>query len=426
MATFQNTFVRAKVTGQPAPNNNLSAVDYNGNTFGSNAIALTDTSGASTLTASVTLTSIANGVSKKGMAAQCVSPLLAAQSISAANWAIGFAAQYASAAANKTWNGWAALYLVNGSTGAIRTTIFGVTAIGSTARTATTYTTCYNASVAGSSATASDGDYLVLELGVQIDNTSGSTLSNQAATVRYANSTTISSDAATNTTPKSFLNAPAALTIYIPPVTVSGSGTAQSATGSGTGITHRWALSGTGTAQSATGSGTGITHRNTLSGSATAQGATGTGTGVTHRNTLSGSATAQGATGTGTGIGHRWALSGNGSAQAATGTGTGITHRNTLSGSATAQDATGTGTGITHRNTLSGSASAQGATGTGTGVQFIAIRTLSGSGSAQAATGTGTGITHRNTLSGSASAQAATGTGTGIGHRWALSGSATA
>jgi hypothetical protein len=197
------------------PNANLSAADYKAtNSDGSNAKNLQTTAGTGgAFSANVTLTTIANATSKRGMVAQHASMPLSAQTIAAGNWTVGFVGRYQYfASATKVWKGWAALYLVNGLTGAIRTTIFAVSDIGSTGRTGIAALTCYAASVAGASAVVTAGDYLVLEWGVTATNNSGATASNQIVSGAYGSVTAITSDAATNFSPRSFITAPSAIT----------------------------------------------------------------------------------------------------------------------------------------------------------------------------------------------------------------------
>jgi hypothetical protein len=103
---------------------------------------------------------------------QFCSIALQAQTVLAGNWLVGFAADVTNAAANLNWTPFLSLYLVNGSTGAIRTTIFALAALTGAAanRTTTSELTCYG-TIAGAGFTASLGDYLVLELGLRLANT---------------------------------------------------------------------------------------------------------------------------------------------------------------------------------------------------------------------------------------------------------------
>jgi hypothetical protein len=187
VATFTTLYLFNASPGV-VPNANLSAADYKAtNSDGSNAKNLQTTAGTGgAFSANVTLTTIANATSKRGMVAQHASMPLSAQTIAAGNWTVGFVGRYQYfASATKVWKGWAALYLVNGLTGAIRTTIFAVSDIGSTGRTGIAALTCYAASVAGASAVVTAGDYLVLEWGVTATNNSGATASNQIVSGAY-------------------------------------------------------------------------------------------------------------------------------------------------------------------------------------------------------------------------------------------------
>jgi hypothetical protein len=200
-------------------------------------------------------------------------------------------------------------------------------------------------------------------------------------------------------------------------VTLSGAGTAQSATGSGSGLTNTpptFTASGTGTAGAPTGSGTGLQHLATTSGAGTADPATGSGAGLTHLSTVTGSGTADAPTGSGTGIQHLATVGGAASADPAGGAGTGVAHLSTLSGSATAGAATGSGPGVntTGNTTLSGGGVAQSATGSGSGVGHLQV--VSGAGTADAPAGTGTGVGHLSTVSGTGTAGSPGGSGAGL------------
>lgn len=227
MATIQTMYLRdtaADVGASTLPSGYLGAWDYVvAAAGGANALSLMDTAGSATVTRTASgSVGTPSSTPKNYGTGQFASARLAAQSIGSGNWTFAFSARDNAASFGiNTWQGYAALYLVNGATGAIRTTIFALGGIGSSGRTQTNYTTSYSASVSGASATATAGDYLVFEFGAQIAKT------NTAASVnldgRYGNSTAISADAATNANPQSRIVAPAALTLDIPAQTVTAS-----------------------------------------------------------------------------------------------------------------------------------------------------------------------------------------------------------
>lgn len=136
-------------------------------------------------------------------------PALAAQTIAAGNWTIGLTGQYGLAGSGRSWTPRMSLYLVDGSNGTLRSTIFAIGNIGATARTATALRTGYDTAIAGSAATVTAGDYLVLEIGLSIVSTGDGTP--RTLTMRFANSTAITSDNVANTTPMAFLTAPASV-----------------------------------------------------------------------------------------------------------------------------------------------------------------------------------------------------------------------
>lgn len=134
---------------------------------------------------------------------QFLSPPLAAQVLGAGTWTLAWAATVTGAGA---WQGRASLYLVNGTTGAIRTVLMAVQAIGN-ARSASTERSVYDATTLSLSGfTATSGDYLCLELGLAID--TGAVTS----TLFTSGMTALTADNVAVTDAKSVLVAPAALT----------------------------------------------------------------------------------------------------------------------------------------------------------------------------------------------------------------------
>lgn len=149
---------------------------------------------------------------------QLLSPPLTAQTIGASTaWTVQFAAQVSNAASGFTWGGICGLFLVNGSTGAIRTTLIpSNTAVGSAARTTTTELTCRLSSVSSIGFTSVAGDYFALELGVAMT-TGGSNSAIPNITIFGDGSTSIGSDNAAASNAQSTFTTPSAVT-YLPAV----------------------------------------------------------------------------------------------------------------------------------------------------------------------------------------------------------------
>lgn len=142
-------------------------------------------------------------------AGQWLSPPLAAQDIAAGNWEVGYVLS-PNVSTSLTHGGVVSLYLVNGTTGAIRSTIFSFATIGSQGRASTALRTAYSAAVSGAAVTAQAGDFLVLEVGMTATRTTGSSVA-VTLRVRAAGDDVINSDNAANTDAQSFINAPASL-----------------------------------------------------------------------------------------------------------------------------------------------------------------------------------------------------------------------
>lgn len=169
--------------------------------------------GGTQLAAAPGFSGVAGGTSQSLGVLQLLGDPLRRQDIAAGNWLLGFAAKLANAGASFTWSGRAALYVVNGLTGARRGTIFNVSQVGSAGRTGTGELTCY-ASIAGAAVSVLVGDYLALELGILVAN-GGGTLAPQVSL--YADGgTIIGADAAAATDARSTLVAPAELLLSLP------------------------------------------------------------------------------------------------------------------------------------------------------------------------------------------------------------------
>lgn len=169
--------------------------------------------GTAQLGAAPGLSAVAGGTTQTAGMLQLLGDPLRRQDIAAGTWLLGFGARLANAGGTFTWSGQAALYVVNGLTGSRRGTLFNVTTVGSTGRTATGELTCY-AGIAGSAVSVLVGDYLALELGISIVNTGGA-LAPQA-TVYADGGTIIGADAAAAADARSSLAAPADLLLSLP------------------------------------------------------------------------------------------------------------------------------------------------------------------------------------------------------------------
>lgn len=116
---------------------------------------------------------VPGGATQSLLLAQFVSDPLRSVLIPALAWNVGSALQLANAAATYTWRGRAALFVLNGSTGQRRATLFDTSNVGSGARTVTTERTCL-ASITGLAAQVRAGDCLCLEIGIEIVNSAAS------------------------------------------------------------------------------------------------------------------------------------------------------------------------------------------------------------------------------------------------------------
>lgn len=126
--------------------------------------------GGAQVQAAPRLNSIPNGATHRLLLAQFVSDPLRAVLVPAATWNVAFAAQLANAAGTFVWQGSASLFVLNGTTGQRRATIFDTTKVGSGGRTVTSEYACLDA-IVGQAAQVRTGDCLVLELGIAVTNT---------------------------------------------------------------------------------------------------------------------------------------------------------------------------------------------------------------------------------------------------------------
>jgi hypothetical protein len=208
--------------------------------------------------------------------AQFLSETLAAQSVSAGNWTIAFTGSPSSVQAGSSWAGWAALKLVNGATGAVRTNIFSGQAIGSTGRTSSAIRTCYSTTISGGAFSPQAGDYLCLEIGVTFTTRAGG----ETASIRSRGNgaTAISSDNVANTDAQSFITAPSSIAYTsdgAAGAALAGQSDGTSST-SATGLTQTQPLAGTTTGTSSA-TATGLKQTQPLAGGS-AGGSTATGT----------------------------------------------------------------------------------------------------------------------------------------------------
>lgn len=104
---------------------------------------------------------------------QFVSDPLEQQAIPAGGWRVAFALRLANAAVGFTWRGRCALYVLDGARGTRRATVFSVNAIGSGLTNTNTELTVLYDNTSGLACNALPGDVLALELGMEIENTSG-------------------------------------------------------------------------------------------------------------------------------------------------------------------------------------------------------------------------------------------------------------
>ena len=145
--------------------------------------------------------------------AQLLGDPLRAATIPAGNWSIGFALQLANAGAMFSWGGVASLFVVDGLTGERRATIFDVELIGSNGRTVTTERTCL-ASIAGFGVQLRTGDFLCLEIGMEVNNAAAALVPQASLFADGTGPITVDDIAATSA--GSVLEAPVELLLSLP------------------------------------------------------------------------------------------------------------------------------------------------------------------------------------------------------------------
>jgi len=159
--------------------------------------------------------SIAAGSAQNLGCVQFLFDPLAGGTFAAGLWGIGFGARLSNAGATYLWTPRAALYVVNGQTGARRATVFDVQAIGATARTTTAERTAFATLISGAAFTCFPGDYFVLELGLGVNNTGAGAVVPQAD-ILADGGTAIGADNVATTDAQAALYAPYAFTLSLP------------------------------------------------------------------------------------------------------------------------------------------------------------------------------------------------------------------
>jgi len=160
-----------------------------------------------------TFAAVPNGTTQTCLAMQFLSDPLREQTIAGGAWRLGFAIRLANAGINFTWQGRAALLVVNGYTGERRGTIFDTTDFGSNARTVTTERTCLDTAT-GAAVDVLTGDYLCLEIGMAVSNAAADLV--PQITIYGDGITPITSDDAAATNALSVLESPNELALSLP------------------------------------------------------------------------------------------------------------------------------------------------------------------------------------------------------------------
>lgn len=214
MTTITKFYGRAiTATLANMPSGALGTWDYTNTSIkGASARSLLAAASGSSNALGSTGTVSSTATPKTYLGQQLLSEPLAAQTIGSGNWVVAFRGQYSGGSALRTWEGWAGLYLVNGSTGAVRSTIFTQQTIGSTGRTVTTARTCYATTISGSSVSVTAGDYLCLECGIKIASTTTSASATTNTNVQGTNDIT-ADNSSSATDIRMYITAPAAITM---------------------------------------------------------------------------------------------------------------------------------------------------------------------------------------------------------------------
>lgn len=142
----------------------------------------------------------------------CSDPLQA-QVVAAGAWTVAFGAQLLNAAPNYSWEGAAALHVINGLTGERRATVFNLLSVGAI-RFDVDERTVF-AQLAGAAFEVFAGDYLCLELGLLVINNGGGAQVPQA-TIFCDGTTPISADNVATASAQAALYAPVPFTLSVP------------------------------------------------------------------------------------------------------------------------------------------------------------------------------------------------------------------
>ncbi len=153
-----------------------------------------------------------NGGNKFYGMAQFATDKLTAQTVGSGNWTVGVANSGTLGPYN--YDCYVGIYLVNGSTGAIRTTVAASVLVGSSGKGGGTSELTTKGNVSCSSFTSTAGDYLVFEFGEKLNGTGGSF---SPSTALYTSgTTTISGDNVPTSDAKSFVTAPVSISYAVP------------------------------------------------------------------------------------------------------------------------------------------------------------------------------------------------------------------
>lgn len=202
-------------TGLTLPSGAFGAwTDFNSNASGANTKSLSTTSGTSQVTLSVSQGSVGKNATRALGVCQYCSVALAAGSYSAGNWTFAFAAKtgITGSFGAGTWIGRAGLYLVNGSDGTSRTSIFDVATFGASRTNITQELTVYSVSISGAAFSPVAGDYLAFECGTSTTNGNVGTIT-ISINVYDSGTTAITSDNTVASDAQSLITSPVPITL---------------------------------------------------------------------------------------------------------------------------------------------------------------------------------------------------------------------
>lgn len=147
--------------------------------------------------------------------AQLLSDPLQARSIPAGRWEVSYAVRLANASATLQWQPYCALYVIDGIYGTIRGTIFNIQGITGGAFNSTDERTVINQLIPGVAVNIIDGDFLALEIALEVQNSGGAPVVPQASV--FADGTIpIISIGDITASPLALLRAPVVLTHLLP------------------------------------------------------------------------------------------------------------------------------------------------------------------------------------------------------------------